>query len=119
MYKEDANNQTVEGNMISMSCVSLTKEELEVFRDLLQQEIKNKRAHSIESLIESAKETKKIANELYPKDRVEVYVDEDKKSVIIDFPDSDSYWNNIKIAEIILKRLIAKKDTTVNRRIYV
>jgi DNA-binding PadR family transcriptional regulator len=98
---------------------NITNEEVEVLKELAQQEIKNKKTCSIENLIEYAKETKKIANELYPKDRVEVYVDEDKKSVIIDFPDSDAFWNKVKTSEVILKRLIAKKDTTVNRRIYV
>jgi hypothetical protein len=98
----------------------LNEQELQALKKIAQEYIEKEKDTSIESLIEVAKEYKKLALEKYPKDKCEVYVDEDSKNVVIKFPDSDSYWDRIKVTQLIIARLNSKsvkKDT--NRRIYV
>jgi hypothetical protein len=105
---------------INKKILDITDEEFDVLLEIAKKELQKKKEQSIESLIEFAKETKRVAKQLYPKDRVEVYVDEDKKQVNINFPDSDSFWNNVKIAKVIIETHIDKKTSdTINKRIYV
>jgi hypothetical protein len=100
-------------------------EEGRIIRKLINKELEVEKETSIESLIERAKELKKAALERFPKDaeNFEIYVDEDTRRIEMKFLNSDSFWNNTKIAEVIMKCWKSDKEKSekdkVSRRIYV
>lgn len=101
--------------------VYLTKGQLNVLQSLIREREELELDDNIDSLVEKAKEYRKIATEIYPKDKVEIWVDEDEKRINCRFPDYDNFWNNLKIAELIIQFHNKKKATNdkPNRRIYV
>jgi hypothetical protein len=99
--------------------IELNQQEVEALKKIAQDYIEKEKSQSIDSLTERAKYYKKLATERFPKCECEIYVDEDTKSIVINFPKEDSSWNNIKRAELIIYECKMRKEETVSRRIYV
>ena len=101
--------------------VYLTRGQLNVLNSLIR-EREQDTSNTLDALIVKAQAYKKLAREYYPKDTCEIWIDKEDKRINFKFPDHDSFWNNVKISELIIQyHRIHKEinDSKPRRRIYV
>ena len=119
MKKEGSLRQSDKDELIQ---VYLTRGQLNVLQSLIREREERDTSNTLDALIEKAQAYKKLAREYYPKDKCEIWIDEEDKQINFNFPDHDSFWNNVKISELIIQYYRIHKeinDSKPRRRIYV
>ena len=101
---------------------TLTSEEFNFFKKWLHEQMEIEESKSIDSLVKRASNLKRVAEELYPEEEFEVYVNENTKQVSFKVMNcEDEFQENTRTAQILIAvtdRLDSKSEST-ERRIYI
>lgn len=101
--------------------VYLTDNHIRILLDIIKEREDFESSRDIDKLVELGREYKKLSGIKYPKDEFEIWVDEETRRLEMRFPKCDHFWNNVKIAELIIAYHDQKKESveTLKRRIYI
>ncbi len=101
--------------------VELTQEQYDVLMDSINEKINNIKLNSLENAINQAKEYLKICKQLYPNDKVEVFVYEDTKQINVNFLEGSNYDRSMKWMNVYDRYMSNEnmKKIKTSKRIYI